>query len=137
MKAMHDHGYSVSAGVINVLDDDYVSANDLHVPVVAEAPFSQISEEAHVENLRLISESSFVVVSSFPVGPGNFKNLEAAKVALVSGKDVFVVRSRNGPSIDFLGGKADALIADMMSCGARVSESIDEVLAAMSRVRVG
>lgn len=135
MKVLHDQGYSVSAGVINVLDDDYVSANDLHIPVVAEIPFSQVSEEAHAENLKRISESSFVIVSSFPVGPGNFRNLEAARVALESGKRVFVVQPKNGPSIDFIGGKADAFIAGLISSGASVSEGIDDVLVRIARER--
>lgn len=128
MKALHDQGYSVSTGVVNILDDDFVSAKDLHIPVVAEVPFSQVSEEAHSENLRLISESSFVVVSSFPVGPGNFRNLEAAKAALVSGKRVFIVRPKDVPTIDFVGGKADALIAGLITSGATVTEDISKVL---------
>ena len=135
MKALHDQGYSVSTGVVNVLDDDYVSANDLHIPVVAEVPFSQVSEEAHSSNLRLISESSFVVVSSFPVGPGNFRNLEAAKAALDSGKKVFIVRPRDVPSIDFVGGKADALIADLIASGAVLAEDITDVLVGFANGR--
>jgi len=137
MKVLHDQGYSVSTGVVNVLDDDYVSANDLHIPVVAEVPFSQVSEEAHAENLRLISESSFIVVSSFPVGPGNFKNLEAARAALALGKTVFIVRPKDLPSIDFIGGRAETLIADLIDSGAKVSEDISDVLQMVPEVRRG
>jgi iron complex transport system ATP-binding protein len=136
MKALHDQGYSVSTGVVNVLDDDFVSAKDLHIPTVAEVPFSQVSEEAHSQNLRLISESSFVVVTSFPVGPGNFRNLEAAKAALDSGKRVFIVRPKDVPSIDFVGGKADALIAGLITSGATVTEDISEELVGISERRV-
>jgi iron complex transport system ATP-binding protein len=128
MKALHDQGYSVSTGVVNALDDDFESARDLHIPVAAEVPFSQVSEEAHSENLRLISESSFVVVSSFPVGPGNFRNLEAARTALESGKKVFIVRPKDVTGIDFVGGKADALIASLIASGATVTEDVSEVL---------
>jgi len=136
MKALHDQGYSVSTGVVNVLDDDFVSAKDLHIPTVAEVPFSQVSEEAHSENLRRISESSFVVVSSFPVGPGNFRNLEAAKAALDSGKKVFIVRPKDVPSIDFVGGRADALIAGLITSGATVTEDISKVLVEFPERRV-
>ena len=137
MKMLHDQGYSVSTGVINVLDDDYVSAKDLHIPVVAEVPFSQVSEEAHSENLRLISESTFVVVSSFPVGPGNFRNLEAAKAALASGKRVFIVRPSDVACIDFVGGKADALIAGLITSGASIAEDMSGVLHEVSEMRSG
>ncbi len=135
MKFLHDQGFSVSTGVVNVLDDDYVSANDLHVPVVAEAPFSQVSDDAHSENMRLIGESSFVIVSSFPVGPGNFKNLEAAKAALLSGKRVFIVRPKNIPDIDFVGGRAEAMISGLIASGASVVEEVSDLLSLMMEGR--
>ena len=118
MKALTDAGYSVTAGVLNVLDSDFESAKDLRIPVVVEAPFSQIGPEAHAENLRMVQESSAVVVSPFPVGPGNFRNLEAARHALEQGKRVFVVVPKEFPSIDFVGGRASEFIKGLISSGA-------------------
>lgn len=118
MKALVDHGYSVSAGVLNVLDSDYENARDLRVPVVAEVPFAQISDETHEENIRLVGESPFVLVTRFPVGPGNFKNLEAARYALEIGKKVFIVSPETGVAIDFVGGNADTSIRGLIASGA-------------------
>lgn len=118
MKALADAGYSVSAGVLNVLDSDYESAKDVRIPVVAETPFAPIGPESHAENLRMMEESSIVVVSPFPVGPGNFRNLEAAKCALESGKRVLVVVPSDLSSIDFVGGKASEFIKGLISSGA-------------------
>lgn len=128
MKALHDRGFSVSVGVVNVLDSDYENAIDLHLPVVAEVPFSQISTESHAENLRLIHECSIVVLSPFPVGPGNFKNLEAAKQALDSGKKVLVVKAPSGLGIDFVGGRAEEFIKDLISSGGIEVSGADELL---------
>ncbi len=128
MKALTDHGFAVSAGVLNVLDSDYENAADLRIPVVAEVPFAQISDEAHAENLRLVDEAAYVVVSRFPVGPGNFKNLEAAKGALKMGKKVLVVSPENASAVDFVGGKADALIGELTRSGATAVRSFDELL---------
>jgi len=135
MKALLDQGYTVSTGVVNVLDDDFESAKDLRVPLVAEVPFSQISEEAHRQNLQLIEESSMVVVSPFPVGPGNFRNLEAAKIALESGKQVVLVRPKDGPGIDFLGGKADSFINALIVSGAKTTEDLGRYLREVSKGR--
>ncbi len=135
MQLLHEQGYSVSTGVINVLDSDFESARELHIPAVAEVPFSQVSEEAHAQNLRLISESSCVIVSRFPVGPGNFKNLEAASQALASGKRVLIVRPADGPSIDFVGGKADAFITDLISRGAIAVDGPERIIAALAEER--
>lgn len=135
MKILLDHGYTVSTGVVNVLDDDYVSAKDLKVPVVAEVPFSQISDDAHAQNLGMIKESSLVVVSAFPVGPGNFKNLEAAKSALDAGKEVIVLRPNTGPPIDFVGGRADSFIKGLIAAGASPTDDLGRTLKELSEGR--
>jgi iron complex transport system ATP-binding protein len=118
MKVLVEHGYAVSAGVVNVLDSDYENAKDLRVPVVAEVPFSQIGEEAHSDNLKLVDESVAVVLSPFPVGPGNFRNLEAARYALDGGKKILVLKPEKCPDIDFVGGRADAFIKNLITSGA-------------------
>ncbi len=118
MKGLVDNGYSVSTGVLNVLDSDYENARDLRVPVVPEVPFAQISDDAHEQNLRLVTESGFVMVTRFPVGPGNFKNLDAARQALEIGKTVFIVAPESGGDIDFVGGRADDSIKALIASGA-------------------
>lgn len=133
MKSLHDLGFGVSTGVLNILDSDYESASDLHVPVVAEGPFTQIGDEAHANNLRMIDESEAVVVSRFPVGPGNFRNLEAAKYAIEKGKRVLVMVDPSGPAVDFVGGKADSYIAALISSGAVAVGGLEELAARLSR----
>ena len=128
MKSLFDRGYSVSAGVLNVLDSDFECAKDLHIPVAAEVPFSQIGPESHSENLRMADESSIVVVSPFPVGPGNFKNLEAAKHALDSGKKVIILVPEDLSKVDFVGGKASEFIKGLISSGAIEVRSPDEAI---------
>lgn len=132
MKVLADYGYSVSAGALNVLDSDFQNAQDLHIPVAAESPFSPISEEVHKENMRLIGQSEAVVVTPFPVGPGNLRNLEAAKSALVSSKSVFILGSEGSPAVDFVGGKADAIMGELISRGAVRVSGISELVRALT-----
>jgi iron complex transport system ATP-binding protein len=133
MKTLTDRGFSVSAGVLNVLDTDFESAKDLHVATAEEAPFSPVGEESHAKNMELSSESSALVVSPFPVGPGNLKNLEVAVAALKSGKAVFILPPEKGKEIDFVGGKADAIIAELISAGAVRVADVEEVIARLGR----
>jgi len=132
MKSLFDLGYSVSAGVLNVLDSDYECSKDLHMPVAAEVPFSQIGQEAHEENIRMVDEAAIVVVSPFPVGPGNFRNLEAARHAVESGKKVFVLMPPEDLGIDFVGGRATEFIKGLISSGAIEVRSLEE---AVGRIR--
>lgn len=119
--------------MLNVLDSDFENAKDLHVPTVAEMPFAAISDSAHLENLRLIKEADFVVVSPFPVGPGNLKNMEAAKAALEMGKRLLVLRPETGRTVDFVGGKADGIVKDLISSGAIPLCSSDEMVREITR----
>lgn len=132
MKALVDNGYSVSAGALNVLDSDFQNAQDLHIAVAAESPFSPISDEVHRENLRLIGQSEAVVVTTFPVGPGNLRNLEAARAALDSNKRVFVLGRNGSPTVDFVGGKADAIVDELISRGAVTVSNTVEIMQSLS-----
>lgn len=128
MKTLLDAGYGVSTGVLNVLDSDFENAKDLHIPAVPEVPFAAVSDAAHQENLRVMGESEAVVVSPFPVGPGNLKNMEAAKAALSMGKRVVVLLPEPGRTVDFVGGKADLIMKDLISSGAIPVPDIAEML---------
>lgn len=128
LKAITDAGYGVSTGVLNVLDSDFENARDLHIPAVPEAPFAAVSDGAHEENLRLIDESETVVVSPFPIGPGNFRNIEAAEHALRSGKRVIVLMPGDPSSVDFVGGRAAEAIKGLIRSGAIEVKSLDEAL---------
>jgi len=127
MKALTDRGFGVSAGVLNVLDSDFESAKDLHVEIVEEAPFSPVSDDSHARNLTLAMQSRWVVVSPFPVGPGNLKNLEVATTALKSGKTVYLLLPEVGKEIDFVGGKADVLVDDLKRSGAITVAGINDL----------
>lgn len=137
MKVLHDHGFAVTTGVINILDSDYENARDLHIAIVAEVPFAPIGESAHNENLRLIGESSAVVLTPFPVGPGNTKNLEAAKVAVRSGKTVLILEHDPQTGIDFVDGRADASIKELVDLGAVLVRDSTELLSRLSRGGAG
>ena len=133
MRTLVENGFSVSAGVLNVLDSDHENAADLRIAVVAEAPFSQIGPEAHSENLRLIDDSEIIIVLPFPVGPGNFKNLEAAKYAVEKGKRVVIVRGAGAVQFDFVDGRAESFISELASSGAVEVRNLEQVLAEVSR----
>ena len=123
-----EHGYGVTTGVLNTLDTDYDAACTLGIPVVNEAPFSPITEEAHRANLAMIDEASAIIVGSVPFGYGNLKNLEAAKVALERGKMIIVVEETPIRQRDFTNGRAQNLLRELKSKGAIVVESCEEAL---------
>lgn len=128
MKVLVDEGYNVTAGVLNVLDTDYETAQLLKIPVTSEAPFSPITEETHRANLEMISKASAVVLTGVPFGYGNLRNLEAAKEALERGIPTFVIEEAPIEQRDFTKGKAKKHLMELKSKGAIFVRSQNELL---------
>ncbi|MEM3078265.1 MAG: ABC transporter ATP-binding protein [Nitrososphaerales archaeon] len=128
MRMLLEHGYRISAGVLNVLDTDYEVACTLGIPVVSDAPFSSITEEAHKANLRMIEDSNVVVLSDAPFGRGNLRNLGAAMMALEKGLVTIVVNEKPIQERDFTGGYAQDSYIELKKRGAIFVKSYDEVL---------
>ncbi len=118
MKILLDEGYSVTAGVLNVLDTDFETAQFLKIPVTTEAPFSPITEKAHEANLDMIRKASMVVLTSVPFGYGNLQNLEAAKEALLLGVPTFIIEEVPMETRDFTNGQAAKLLSALKKLGA-------------------
>jgi iron complex transport system ATP-binding protein len=129
MKILLDEGYSVTAGVLNVLDTDFETAQLLKIPVTTEAPFSPIAEKTQKANLEMISKASMLVLTSVPFGYGNLQNLEAAKEALSWGVPTFVIEEVPIESRDFIQGKAVKLFLELKNTGAVSVKNLNELLA--------
>jgi iron complex transport system ATP-binding protein len=132
MKVLLDEGYSVTAGVLNVLDTDFETAQFLKIPVTTEAPFSPITEKTHKDNLVMINKASTVVLTSVPFGFGNLQNLEAAREALDRGIPTFVIDEIPVERRDFTQGKAQALLAELKNKGAVFVKNQNELLSLLN-----
>lgn len=127
MHSLHEAGFMVTAGVLNVLDSDEVIAEKLGIDVVAEAPFSPVSEESFKNNLSLIDEAQFVVLTDISVGEGNFKNLVAAEKAVEKRKKVIILEKTPIETRDYVEGRAVKQIEKLYSKGALKAHSEEEV----------
>ncbi|MEM3502318.1 MAG: ABC transporter ATP-binding protein [Candidatus Bathyarchaeia archaeon] len=134
MHRLVDGGWDVTVGVLNLLDTDYETAKALGIPIVSEAPFSPITEEAHDQNLKTIQESDAVIVTDFPVGCGNILNLEAAKKALESGVLTILISADSILSRDYAKGQATQRIKELLNMGAVHAETVQEALYKMENI---
>ena len=128
MRRLVESGWAVSAGVLNLLDSDNESAEALKVSIISEAPFSTISEDASKRNLRRIGKVSAVVVTDFPVGYGNLRNLETAVTAVEKKVPTIVIRGSSIQERDFTSGEAGKYYKQLLEKGAIVAESVDQAL---------
>ena len=91
LKRLVEEGYQVSTGVLNVMDSDLERANFLGVKAITEAPFSAISDETMKENLLEMLRSDKIIVTNFPIGEGNLRNLKSVFKAAKKGKEIIVI----------------------------------------------
>ena len=124
---LHNSGYIVSTGVVNNLDSDLDTAEQLGITFINEAPFSPISEEAYLRNLELIKASDIVILPCVEFGNGNFLNLSAAAEAVKLGKKVIVINTTDINTRDYVDGKAIRLYSEILSGDAVVLSSNDEI----------
>ncbi|MHB1346647.1 MAG: ABC transporter ATP-binding protein [Candidatus Humimicrobiaceae bacterium] len=127
LNRLHNSGYIVSTGVVNNLDSDLDTAEQLGITFINEAPFSPISEEAYLRNLELIKASDFVILPCVEFGNGNFLNLSAAAEAVKLGKKVIVINTTDIDSRDYVDGRAIRLYSEILSGDAVVLNSNEEI----------
>jgi iron complex transport system ATP-binding protein len=132
MKILTDEGYSVTAGVLNMLDTDHETADLLGIPVAGEAPFSSITNPAHAANLEMINKSNAVILTSIPFGRGNVRNLEAARAALEKGISTFVIDEVPVEDRDFTKGEAKRLFTELKRMCAIFVKNQNELLALLN-----
>ncbi|MCW3129313.1 MAG: ATP-binding cassette domain-containing protein [Methanophagales archaeon] len=128
MHELCERGYRVTAGVVNMLDTDQEVAKLLNIPVVTEAPFSPITEEAFQAHLALIDKANVVVLCNTPFGYGNLKNLEVAERALERNKPLLVFDATRIEERDFTNGEATKRFIALKDKGAIMVKSQEEVL---------
>lgn len=112
------YDFELSAGVLNLFDSDHEKAVELGADIAEEAPFAPISDASFESNMELIERADLIVVTGFPVGHGNMRNIEAALEAHRMGKEVIVY----GRCEDFTDGEAEPLIEELERAGRLFTE---------------
>ena len=134
MHLLTENGYKVTAGVVNLRDTDYEVAQLLSIPIVPEAPFSSIADDAFRAHLAMINEADVVVLCGIPVGFGNLRNLDAAEAALGMGKPVLLQDANSIGDRDFTGGEATKRLSELKTKGALPVRNQDEMLEKLTHI---
>ncbi len=132
LNILHNHGYILSTGVINNLDTDINTAQELGIIFINEAPFSPISDKAFQDNLKLIRNADWVVLPEIEFGNGNFLNLEAVYSAVRMNKKIAIVDGINISRRDHLNGKATLLYNEIIESGACIIKKYEDIIKIIS-----
>ncbi|MCK4376998.1 MAG: ABC transporter ATP-binding protein [Actinomycetia bacterium] len=127
MSSLKVYGFLVSCGVLNVMDTDYETAKALEIPIVSEAPFSQISNDTYKENIEMIKSSEILVLANVEFGYGNLSNLKAIEQALDIGKKVMILQETSITERDYTEGKATEIYKRIIEKGAILVHNVEEL----------
>jgi len=131
------NGYSVSAGILATTDSDYAVAKALEIPCIPVLPFSQIPAHALEKLKRMIAQADWVVLSTHPVGAGNFPVLEVLRGIEPGRLVIHLPEGRNFASYDFAKGSAASALTALAGSGARCTGTYDGILACLASASDG
>ncbi len=118
-------GFMPSVGIVSVLDSDYATAQRYELEVLSAPPFEPFPEEAVRAMESLMSEAEVLAVAPMFFGQGNLAPLRLTLQAARSGKKVIVLSRPPLAERDLSGGKATALIQEILAAGAlEVDEAV-------------
>ncbi len=129
---LHAADFTVTCGILNVMDTDYGTAMRLGLPCVAEPPFHGITPGSLADLRQRLDHADIIVVTTMPIGRGNLDNLRvlldypAKPILLYSG-------SSNSVMEDYTGGEAGAVLTGLEAHGALQVEGPEELLASLSQ----
>ena len=81
----------------------------------------------------LIKKADYVIITEFPIGPGNLKNIEAAERALDSKVPVVIIDSTSISQRDFIQGNLEKYFEQIRKRGAIFVKNPKEALKIISK----
>ena len=134
MTALKRSGYLVRCGVLSEQDTDFLVAKNLGLEVISEPPFSRISLEHEEELAVLISKADRVIVTSMPVGWGNYPNLKVLERMEIE-RVILYLPEPESHILDCTGGAATVLLNHLIERGACKAHTINEVVSLLEMGR--
>lgn len=121
-------GYALRCGILSPNDSDCLMAERMNIPTLVEPPFSRISPDMEAKLREQVSLADVVVVTSMPVGWGNFPNIRVLEQ--VDPRKIVFFSPHPDPFLsDFTSGVASSVVSRLLDTGASRVSSLDALLA--------
>ncbi|HPP78123.1 ATP-binding cassette domain-containing protein, partial [Methanospirillum sp.] len=128
-------GYSLSCGVLGENDSDCLMARKYKIPTLAEPPFSRLSLEMEEKLTELVQKADVVIVTSMPVGWGNYPNIRVLEQ--IDPKKIICILPSSEPYLpDYTSGAATDTIKRLLSNGAYMVSSPGELLEILQKTQI-
>lgn len=129
IQTLWDEGYSLTLGVVNRGDSDWEMGKLLSIPMAEENPFCDITETALEKADLLARQGDITILTSIPLGRGNFKNLLVAQKQLERRRKVYFYNTYDeSQKFDYTDGKATELLERLKTMGLEIVTSRSDLL---------
>lgn len=102
IRQLYENGFAVTAGVFAHGDSDLGCTEVFSVKALVCQPFSEIDDQAFMDNIKLIEAADITILCDMPFGHQNMRNLEAAGHAA----RLVIIEDGRPENRDFTGGRA-------------------------------
>ncbi|MBN2734081.1 MAG: ABC transporter ATP-binding protein [Methanomicrobiaceae archaeon] len=120
-------GFLVTAGILNIGDQDYDTCMSSGIEVVSAPPFSRYSDTEILKLKKMCDCADVIVFVATNIGFGNLANLETALGYMNKKEFIFVNTDINFKKSDMTNGRATE-IYNHMAKNAKVVFNVDELL---------
>ncbi|HHY04593.1 MAG TPA: ABC transporter ATP-binding protein [Thermoanaerobacterales bacterium] len=120
-----NRGYQVSVGVLNKGDTDLNTAKMLGFSIIEERPFSTISNQKIMENIKYMQDADAIIIANIPFGNGNIKNLNCLE-NVSNDKMIIILEEKPIETRDYTNGIASKIYKKIKS-KSKVYCSLDEL----------
>ena len=107
---LHHLGVTLSLGVIAFDDDDWLMGGFLNIEMVTIPPFSEVTETKQQEQLALMRQADWVIVSDLPWSDGNLASLTG-----LTEIETPIITWTNEAENDFASGQATEMLENIFS----------------------
>lgn len=129
------YGYSLSCGVLSENDSDCLMARKYDIPTLTEPPFSRLSQETEEKLAELVQKADIVIVTSMPVGWGNYPNIRVLEQ--IDPHKILCILPSSEPYLpDFTSGVATDTIKRLLSNGAQKISSPGELMEVLQTTQI-
>lgn len=124
---LHHAGYELRCGVLSENDSDCQMARRFAIPTLVEPPFSRMSSEKEEQLAEQVRDADVVIVSSMPVGWGNYPNIRVL-LQINPDKIIFMIPPTGPVFADHTSGVATSTLEQLCTSGAKQVYSPTELL---------
>ncbi len=130
---LHNSGFEVSNGVVNIGDLDWKISKDLDLETAEGVPFSSISDAAYETNMKLCEHADYILLTDLYIGKANLRNLQVLLEKELYSKKILIIGDESFEQRDITEGIAAELYNQIKARQSSITMSVEEMYSILNK----